>query len=114
MKKNIYRNLRGFTMNCILFHVPHSSSKIPTQYWDICIKDKQYIKSTNVFLIDYLTDKLILNKCHKLVFKYSRLFCDIEKFKDDSKEIMSKKRMGVIYTRDCNNTITIPNKNYKS
>jgi len=114
MIKNIYRNLSGFTMNCILFHIPYSSSKIPTQYWDICIKDKQYIKSTNVFLIDYLTDKLIPNKCHKLVFKYSRLFCDIEKFKDDSKEIMSKKRMGVIYTRDCNNTITIPNKNYKS
>ena len=100
-------------MDCILFHVPHSSLKIPKQYWDICINDQNYIKRTNKFLSDYLTDKLIPNKCHKLVFKYSRLFCDVEKFKDDSKEIMSKKGMGVIYTRDCDNTIAIPNKKYK-
>lgn len=105
--------LGGEKVNSILFHVPHSSLKIPKQYWDICIKDKQYIKRTNIFLCDYLTDELIPNKCHKLVFKYSRLFCDIEKFKDDSKEIMSKKGMGVIYTKDCDNTITIPNKQYK-
>ena len=39
------------------------------------------IKRTNKFLSDYLTDKLIPNKCNKLVFKYSRLFCDVEKFK---------------------------------
>lgn len=100
-------------MNYILFHVPHSSLKIPKQYWDICIKDKKYIKRTNKFLSDYLTDKLIPNKCHKLVFKYSRLFCDVEKFKDDLKEIMSKKGMGVIYTNDCDTTIVIPNKKYK-
>ena len=96
-------------MACILFHVPHSALKIPKQYRDICIKDQNYIKRTNKFLSDYLTDKLIPNKCHKLIFKYSRLFCDVEKFKDDSKEIMSKKGMGVIYTNDCNATIAIPN-----
>ena len=100
-------------MSCILFHVPHSSLKIPKQYWNICIKDKNYIKISNIFLSDFLTDKLIPNKCHKLIFKYSRLFCDVEKFKDDSKEIMSKKGMGVIYTHDCDNVITIPNKKYK-
>lgn len=100
-------------MNYILFHIPHSSLKIPKQYWNICIKDKQYIKSINIFLSDYLTNKLIPSKCHKLIFKYSRLFCDVEKFKDDSKEIMSKKGMGVIYTKDCDNTIAIPNKKYK-
>lgn len=100
-------------MNYILFHIPHSSLKIPKQYWNICIKDKQYIKSTNIFLSDYLTNKLIPSKCHKLIFKYSRLFCDVEKYKDDSKEAMSKKGMGVIYTKDCDNTITISNKKYK-
>ena len=100
-------------MNCILFHVPHSSLKIPKQYWDICITDKNYIKGMNNFLSDYLTNKLIPNKCHNLVFKYSRLFCDVEKFKDDSKEIMAQKGMGVIYTNDCDNVITVPNKKYK-
>ena len=70
-------------MNSILFHVPHSSLKIPKQYWNICVKDKKYIKNINIFLSDYLTDKLIPSNCHKLVFRYSRLFCDVEKFKDD-------------------------------
>lgn len=101
-------------MNHILFHVPHSSLKIPKQYWSICIKNKKYINITNVFLSDYLTNKLIPNKCHKLIFKYSRIFCDVEKFKDNSKEIMSKKGMGIIYTNDCNNLIAIPNKKYRS
>ncbi len=101
-------------MNYILFHVPHSSLKIPKQFWNICIKDKKYIQNANIFLSDYLTDKLLPNKCHRLIFKYSRLFCDVEKFKDDTKEFMSEKGMGVIYTKDCDDIITIPNKKYKA
>jgi len=100
-------------MNCILFHIPHSSLKIPNKYWKICLKDKEYINKTNIFFCDYLVDNLIPDKCHKLIFKYSRLFCDVEKFREDSKEVMSKKGMGVIYTNDCDNIITKPNKKYK-
>lgn len=101
-------------MNYILFHVPHSSLNIPRQFFDICSKDKKYIFKSNLFLCDYMTDKLVPEKCHKIIFKYSRLFCDVEKFKDDSKEIMAKKGMGVIYTNDCDGTIAIPNKQYKT
>ena len=100
-------------MNHVLFHIPHSSLEIPNIFWSICIKDINYIKKTNIFLSDYLTDKLVPNNCTKLTFKYSRIFCDVEKFKDDTKEIMAKKGMSVIYTKDCENTITIPNKKYK-
>lgn len=100
-------------MSSILFHVPHSSLIIPKPYWDICIKDKNYIRKTNLLLSDYLTDKLLPNKCKRLVFKYSKIFCDVEKFKDNSKEIMSEKGMGVIYARDCDNIIAIPDKKYK-
>lgn len=54
---------------------------------------------------------MLPSNCRKLVFKYSRLFCDVEKFKDNSKEIMTKKGMGVIYTKDYNDVvITIPKK----
>lgn len=101
-------------MTYILFHIPHASLKIPNKYWEVCIKDKDYINQTNIFLSDLLTDKLIPAKCHKLIFNYSRLFCDVEKFKDDSKEIMAKKGMGVIYTYDCDNMIAIPNRKYKN
>lgn len=101
-------------MNYIIFHVPHSSLKIPKVFNDICIKDKEYINKTNLFLCDYNTDKLLPNKCHKLIFKYSRIFCDVEKFLDDKKESMSKKGMGVIYTKDTHNTITNPSNKYKN
>ncbi|MBQ8891994.1 MAG: N-formylglutamate amidohydrolase [Bacilli bacterium] len=101
-------------MNYVLFHIPHSLLKIPKQFWAICIKDKDYISSSNLFMCDFLTDKLVPNKCHKLIFKYSRLFCDVEKFKDDKKEIMFQKGMGVIYTQDCDNIITNPNYEYKN
>ena len=100
-------------MSYILFHIPHSSLKIPNVYWNICIKNKSYIQKSNLFLCDYLTDKLVPNKCHKLIFKYSRLFCDVEKFKDGNKEIMAKKGMGVVYTNDCDGIIAIPNYKYK-
>lgn len=101
-------------MSYILFHIPHASLKIPKVYWDICQKEKNYIEQSNLFLNDYLTNKLIPIHCHKLMFKYSRIFCDVEKFKDDSKEEMAKKGMGVIYTRDCDNLIASPNKKYKT
>ena len=67
-------------MNYIIFHIPHSSLKIPKPFWNICVKDKIYIKASNMFLCDYLTEKLVPQRCHKLVFGYSRLFCDVEKF----------------------------------
>ena len=37
-------------------------------------------------------------KAHIIQPKYSRLYCDVEKFKDDNLEIMSKYGQGVIYT----------------
>ena len=73
-------------MNYILFHVPHSSLKIPKKFWSISVMEKKNIEKTNLFMCDFLTDKIIHNKCNKLFFKYSRLFFDVERFKEDSKE----------------------------
>lgn len=100
-------------MSNILFHIPHASLKIPNIYWNVCVKDKEYIKKSNIFLSDYMLEKLVPERSNKLIFKYSRMFCDVERFKDNSKEVMSKKGMGVIYTNDCYNTTTIPTKKYK-
>ncbi len=69
----------------ILFHIPHASLKLPKIFSTICIKDKNYIEKTNLFLSDYLTDQLIPKSYPKLIFKYSRIFCDVEKFKEDKK-----------------------------
>ena len=94
--------------------MPHSSLKIPKQYWKICLKNKKYIKNINLWWCDYLTDKLIPDKSPRLIFNYSRLFCDVEKFKDNKKEVMAKYGLGVFYTHDGQNIITMPNKKYKS
>ena len=97
-------------MSHILFHIPHSSLTIPKMFWSICVKDLDYIKKTNLFLSDYLIDKLVPDQCTRLKFKYSRIFCDVEKFK----ETMTKKGMGVVYIKDCENIISVPNKKYKN
>lgn len=101
-------------MNYILFHIPHSQIKIPKIYWSICLKDKEYIHNSNIFLSDYLIDDLVPPRVHQIKFKYSRIFCDVEKFKDDKREIMASKGMGVIYTNDSQNIITNPTKEYRN
>lgn len=82
-------------------------------YNEVCIKDKNYIEKTNKFLSDYSIDKAVPEGYLKVVFSYSRIFCDVERFKDDSKEEMSSKGMGVIYTHDCDEVIALPNRKYK-
>lgn len=45
-------------------------------------------------MCDSLMNQLLPHGCSKIVFPYSRIFCDVEKFRDDSKEILSKKGNG--------------------
>lgn len=86
-------------MNNIILHIPHSSLKIPNWYYKL-VNDKNIVKSFNTIITDLKTDLLFgKNKFKKVVFPYSRVFCDVEKFADDSKEIMSKFGMGYIYTK---------------
>jgi len=101
-------------MSHILYHIPHASLKIPNRFWEICIVNKLNITKSNFILSDLYIDKLAPKSAHKLTFKYSRLFCDVEKFKDNQKENMFKKGMGVIYTRNLEQEITQPSPKYKS
>ncbi len=83
----------------ILIHIPHSSLKLPKIFYKNIILNEEKINKENLELCDLYVDKLIKNlKVNKLIFKYSRLFCDVERFKDDNLESMSKIGMGFIYT----------------
>lgn len=100
----------------VIIHIPHSLLKLPNEFHKRVIFNNEEIKKLNIFISDYLVDKFIPNNCLNIIkFNYSRLFCYVERFKDDKLEVMSKYGMGVIYENDHNGKkfINIDN-NYKN
>jgi len=80
----------------MILHIPHSSTTLPDsfQVLDGVLLEKEFQRMT-----DWFTDELFdYAGAKKLVFPYSRLYCDVERFRDDDKEEMVKKGMGVCYT----------------
>ena len=80
----------------MILHIPHSSTKLPDNF---LIYKKVFIEKEFQRMTDWYTDELFdHDKAKKLVFPYSRLYCDVERFRDDNKEVMAQKGMGVCYT----------------
>ena len=84
----------------MVLHIPHSSLEIP--------KD-ELLKTTQQdfdFLTDHYTDSLFIHRySERVIFPYSRLFCDVERYRDDEKEEMSKIGHGVVYTKGATKNI---------
>ncbi len=88
-------------MNKIFLHIPHSSKEIPTVFWRNTCQSKEIINRFVDVITDTDTDILFTdNGYEKIVFPYSRVFCDVEKFDDDELETMSKFGMGVVYSKN--------------
>lgn len=103
--------------NNFIVHVPHSSIKFTDEFWNYTILDREHINEENIFMSDYMVDKFLPNgnDFNIIKFDYSRLFCDVERFKDDSVEEMSKVGMGAIYNKDSNGLDFInPSVDYKN
>ena len=83
-------------MNNIVLHIPHSSPYIP--FYDGFIVWKQAINDEINQLTDWFTDELFDLPVPKIVTPFSRVFCDVERFEDDSLEVMSRTGMGMCYT----------------
>ncbi len=81
----------------IIIHIPHSSLTYPQEFLDKVIITPEELEKENIFISDYLVDKLISFPANIIKFPYSRLFCDVERFKDDKQEVMSQYKMGVVY-----------------
>lgn len=64
--------------------------------------DSDEFDFNNKTLCDMFTDELFMfdrqENIHTLVFPYSRFYCDVERYKDNSLEPMYGKGMGYIYT----------------
>ena len=80
----------------VILHVPHSSERIPREFRGSFVSD---IDENLRYMTDRFTDELFDLPAPKLIFPISRLICDVERFRDDAKEEMSLRGMGVCYTR---------------
>lgn len=81
--------------NAILFHIPHSRTLIPDYSgFNFNLIDEQIKLFT-----DFHTDDIFhVENIDRLIFPYSRIYCDVERFPDD-KEIMYDKGRGIFYTK---------------
>ena len=79
----------------IILHIPHSSTYIPESFQ---VSEGVSLEHELERMTDWFTDELFdFGGAAKLVFPYSRLYCDVERFRKDSDEPMASKGMGVCY-----------------
>ena len=77
----------------MIFHIPHSSVDTLGKEF-LCDLELELERMTDID-----TDKLFDHpKATKIIFPISRLVCDVERFEDDTHEVMASKGMGVCYT----------------
>ena len=82
----------------LILHIPHSSDKIPIDKGYVV--DKKILDQEIIKLTDWYTDDLFSFEDSIIVkADFSRIFCDTERFSDDSQEIMAKYGMGVLYEK---------------
>lgn len=85
-------------MTNLILHIPHSSDKIPKN--EGFVADKKLLTQEIIKLTDWYTDDLFLFEESIIVqADFSRIFCDTERFSDDSQEVMAEYGMGVLYEK---------------
>ena len=85
--------------NKIILHVPHSSTNIPLM--DGYTVDSNSLANEIIKLTDWYTDDLFTSEDDEMIkAEFSRIFCDPERFTDDSQEIMAQYGMGVLYEKN--------------
>lgn len=92
----------AITQEQVVLHIPHSNTKIPKKDLELFVVGEEDLKKEHLKMTDMYTDELFdipgVPKKNRIVFGMSRLVCDVERFKDDEKEIMASRGMGVCYT----------------
>ena len=85
-----------------ILHIPHSSQTIPSSVRPSLLLTDEQVRLELFKLTDHYTDELFDpggKRVKRIVFPVSRLVLDPERFLDDDLETMSRKGMGVVYTR---------------
>lgn len=83
----------------LLIHIPHASLCLPPDFCRDVMVDRKIIEHNLRFMADYKVDELARDiDCYKVTAKYSRLYCDVERFRNDADEPMARLGMGAVYT----------------
>jgi len=85
--------------NKLILHIPHSSINIPVM--EGYVVDANSLENEMLKLTDWYTDDLFYSDGDEMIkAEFSRIFCDPERFTDDSQEIMAQYGMGVLYEKN--------------
>jgi N-formylglutamate amidohydrolase len=85
-------------MRRLILHIPHSSVLIP--FKSGYLLNDGLINAEILKLTDWYTDDIFeSNDDIRVIAEFSRIFCDVERFSDDSHEEMAKFGMGVLYEK---------------
>lgn len=84
----------------IILHIPHSSYYVPDEYNTLFYLSKNDLFKEQLKMTDSYTDELFnILYVTKHIFPISRLVCDVERFRNEDDEEMSKQGMWVCYER---------------
>ena len=85
--------------NKLILHIPHSSTDIPMM--DGYVVDEKSLENEMLKLTDWYTDDLFYSDEDEMIkADFSRIFCDPERFTEDSQEVMAQFGMGVLYEKN--------------
>ena len=84
----------------LLIHIPHASLCLPPDFWRDVTVDRKIIEKDLRFMADYKVDELVRDvDCHKVIAKYSRLYCDVERFRNDTDGLTTREITGAVSSR---------------
>lgn len=89
-------------MSKLVIHIPHSSLFVPDGIRRRFLVGEREIRENLLALTDWKTDELFAPgfPCRRVVYPFSRMVCDPERYRDDAEETMSRRGMGAVYLRD--------------
>jgi N-formylglutamate amidohydrolase len=88
----------------VVVHIPHASTHIPSAYTDGIVLSRERLQEEIILVTDSYCDELFSVESFgaKVVAQYSRLACDVERFRDDMSEPESVVGHGLLYTHTQN------------
>ncbi|MDR0840750.1 MAG: N-formylglutamate amidohydrolase [Christensenellaceae bacterium] len=87
----------------LVVHIPHSKTVIPLEYKELFLLPDDALHAELLRMTDLYTDELFDISDAQVIFPISRLVCDVERFREEQQEIMTRKGMWVCYTKTSDN-----------